>query len=206
MADQTIIFFFKSHHLFEKIHSTNQLIACVYVRVCVHEHMCTRVCVCAAASCVLLWSPSVHQSPERVSARHLVCLSASHFLCLCVCLCVCCSQPVSPYTSSSPLCVRKNMLSLSLSPLSAPNQCLIGLIPPPTMDKLFLEIPVMKRLFPSLLCLAARPVSLFTLHTHRHICNWRLKCFKDSAVTLLLDKTQNPRTRLKELYKQCSAY
>lgn len=66
------------------------------------------------------------------------------FVCVCVCFCESQTKPLSPCTSSIPLCVCKHLLSLSVS-LSASNQCLIGLIPE-TMDELFLEIPVMKRL------------------------------------------------------------
>lgn len=72
------------------------------------------------------------------------------------------------------------------------------------MDKLFLEIPVMKRLFPSLLCLTAPtppaiPVSLSLRpsFTHAIICNWTLKRFKDSADTLPPGKAQSPRSRLR---------
>lgn len=170
-------------------------------------HACVCLCGSLLRPIVIAVSPSKPGEGVGEAFGLLVCFTLPLFVCVFVCVLL--RACVSLHFLLTIVCVCKNMLSLSLSPLSAPNQCLIGLNPPslpPTMDKLFLEIPVMKRLFPSLLCLAARPVSLFTLHTHRHICNWRLKCFKDSAVTLLLDKTQNPRTRLKELYKQCSAY
>lgn len=62
----------------------------------------------------LLSLRSVHQSPERVSAKHLVSLSFSRFLCLCVCLCVFWSSLCLP--ALPPLyCVHKRIHALSLS-------------------------------------------------------------------------------------------
>lgn len=65
---------FQPHHLVEK-----------YMVVQHQSIVCVSVCVSLLP---LLWSWSVHQSPERVSARHLVrCLLHTSFVCVCVSVC-----------------------------------------------------------------------------------------------------------------------
>ncbi len=170
---------------------------------------CLCKCVCQPpASIVIVVSPS---KPGEGVGEAFGPLSASHFLCLCVCLCVCWSRPLSPCTSSSLLCGWKHMLSLSFSvSFSLSNQCLIGLIPK-TVDELFLEIPVMKRLFPlpsSVSLTLTLSLSLAHMHKHTHTavkliisnciserthaCHWRHldSGFKDSGTTLPLNKTR----------------
>lgn len=99
---------------------THCLCACMWVRARAHAPG-VRLFV-RRGSCVLLWWPSVHQSPERVSARHLVCLSASHFLCLCVCLCVCAAPSLCLLALPLRHCVCARICSLSPS-LSNPTPC-----------------------------------------------------------------------------------
>ena len=107
----------------------------------------------------LLWSRSVHQSLERVLARHLVHrLLHTSFVCVCVCM----RAGPSPCLLTLPPrhCVWRRLLSLSLSLfLSLSSQCLIGWSARPWMSY-FWRFLLWKRLF------TPPTPYLFMSHTH----------------------------------------
>lgn len=75
------------------------------------------LCVCVCVSLLpLLSSWPVHQSPERVSARHLVCcLLNTSFVCVCVFVCVLVQASVSLHFLLAIVCMEAHTLSPSLS-------------------------------------------------------------------------------------------
>lgn len=81
-----------------------------------HRFNCLSKCVCVSLP-LLLWSWSVHQSPERVSARHLaaVCFTLPLFVCVFVCVLV--QASVSLHFLPTIVCVEARALAI-------PSRCL----------------------------------------------------------------------------------